>query len=267
MTVMLPNSMSFHVKTAAQTLDGDTFQRLAGALVESETQSVMLSVHGERGVGGVFVDEGRIAWAAAPGTRHFLTDRLVSAGADGNQMQELLAEARRTGVPLGQLVVDRGLMKASAFAEVLYEHTVESLSDMTSQRVSRIEPHARRGGTFAMAFTFPMVPVLAETARRVVPSRAVVPQVGGDPLIAVELSVVDGRPVPVRVLGAHAPKLSELLSLVGDAQAVISGVGAGTVSFRRGERCWSVSGNQSSFVVSEGRSLLSFSWMLGQGGL
>ena len=55
--------------------------------------------------------------------------------------------------------------------------------------------------------------------------------------------------------------------LTAEAQAVMGHTGAGTVSFRRGSRCWSVSGTPTSFVVSEGRSPLSFAWMLSQGGL
>lgn len=267
MTVMLPNSLTAQVRSAALRLDGDTFHRLAGALVESETQTSMLSVHGEHGVGGVFIDQGRIAWAAVPGTRHFLSDRLVAAGADARVMQDLVDEGRRTGVPLGRMVVDRGLMNAGAFAELLFEHTVVSLGLMASQRINRIERHASRGGTLALAFTFPMVPLLAESMRRLVTVEPLEVLPSSEDLIAVHVAVVDGQALPVRVLGARSPLLSEMLALAGDAQAVMSNVGAGTVSFRRGSRCWSVSGNQESFVVSEGRSALSFSWMLGQGDL
>ena len=264
MTMSLPSFMSAHVKQATQRLDGGTFEQLTAALAQSESQSVMLSVHGERGIGGVFVDQGRIAWAAAPGTRAFLSDRLVAAGADGEKMPQLLAEARARSMPLGQLVVERGLMHPADFAEVLFEHTVVSLGDMTSQRLEKIEQHTRRGGTFAMAVTFPMVPLLAETVRRLVPSREAEASVP-DQIIAVEIVVVDGQPLPVRVLGKKEPTLSELRGLAAEAMSVMAHVGEGTASFRRGERAWSVSGNQSSFVVSEGRSLLSFAWMASQG--
>ncbi|MGV3626039.1 MAG: hypothetical protein ACO1OB_34840 [Archangium sp.] len=259
--------MSATLKQATQRLDGETFGQLTDALVRSETQSVMLSVHGERGVGGVFVDEGRIAWAAAPGTRAFLSDRLIAAGADRAQMSELLAEARKRAMPLGQLVVERGLMHAADFAEVLFEHTVVSLGDMASQRVEKIDHHTRRGGTFAMAVTFPMEPLLAETVRRLVPVTPHEPRTStGEQLTAIEISVVDGQPLPVRVLGSREPSLSELRSLAVEGMSVMRHVGEDTVSFRRGDKCWSVSGNQSSFVVSEGRSLFSFAWMVGQSG-
>ena len=78
--------------------------------------------------------------------------------------------------------------------------------------------------------------------------------------------MVDGQPLPVRVLGKKEPTLNELRTLAAEALAVMAHVGEGTASFRRGERSWSVSGNQSSFIVSEGRSPLSFAWMLGQDG-
>ncbi len=263
---MLP-TVSGVFRSSDLRLDGDAFQQLADALVGSESSTSMLSVHGDHGVGGVFIDEGRIAWAASPGARHFLSDRLVAAGSDAQVMRKLVEEGRRTGVPLGRMVVDRGLMSAAAFSELLFEHSVVSLGLMASQRVNRIERHPSRGGTFALAFTFPMVPLLAESVRRLVAVEALEVSPSGDDLTAVHVAVVEGQALPVRVLGARAPKLSELLSLAGDAQAVMSNIDAGTVSFRRGNRCWSVSGNQQSFVVSEGRSALSFAWMLGQGGL
>lgn len=266
MTQMLPHAMSARARKALQHLDGQTLHRLTSALADTETQTSMLSVHGDDGVGGVFIDEGRIAWAAAPGTRHFLSDRLVSAGADQHAIQKLVDEARRTGNPLGSLVVERGLMNAGAFAELLFEHTVVSLGAMASQHVTHVDHHPRRGGTFALAFTFPMVPLLAETVRRLVTAPPINQPPPGDQLTAVQLVVVDGQPVPVRVLGARAPKLSELRALSGDALEVLSAAGEGTISFRRGERCWSVSGNTSSFVVSEGHSAFSFAWMLGQSG-
>ncbi len=252
---------------AQQHVIGSTFRQLAFALAKNEGRSVMLSVHGNRGIGGVFVDEGRIAWAAAPATRRFLSDRLIAAGADAGTMRELLTTARDTHTPLGRLVVQRGLMGPGDFAAVLQEHTVVSLGEMASQSVGHIDTQERRGGTFAMADTFDMVPLLAESLSRFVPSRLAVDELPDPEMQAVEVAVVDGAPLPVRVLGKQAPRLSSLISLIGEAQVVMERAGEGTVSFRRGSRCWSVSGNQSSFVVSEGRSALSFSWMLSQGGL
>ncbi len=262
----LPSSLSIDMGHLTAGFNAQTFQQLSEALVQTEDQSAMLSLHGAQGVGGVFIDEGRIAWAAAPGTRRFLSHRLVAAGVSEDAMHGLLEEARTSGAPLGRMVVDRGLMSANTFAEVLFEHTVVSLGLMASQPLERIEHHNRRGGTFELATTFPMVPLLAESVRRVVKAPWREAAGAGEDLIAVEIAVVDQQALPVRVLGPRAPKLSELRSLAGDALAVMSDIGAGTVSFRRGASSWSVSGNQSSFVVSEGRSALSFSWMLAQSG-
>lgn len=259
MTVMLRTPLT-------SPLAGESFHRLATALAGVEAQTAMLRVHGEDGVGGVFVDEGRIAWAVAPGTSRFLADRLVSAGVDRQIIRELVDEGRRTGVPLGQIVVSRGLMSAGAFAELLFEHTVFSLGLMTSQRLGAIERLGRIGGSFANAFTFPMVSLLAESVRRRTGAIAVVDALPETPLMAVEVSVVDGYPLPVRVLSDREPRLSELLQLATEAQGVVAMLGAGTASFRRRGRCWSVAGDASSFVVSEGRSPLSFAWMLGAHG-
>ena len=247
-------------------LVSQSFHRLATSLAEVGAQTAMLRVHGEDGVGGVFVDEGRIAWAVAPGTRRFLADRLVNAGVDQRIIRELVDEGRRTGVPLGQMVVSRGLMCAGAFAELLFEHTVFSIGVMTSQRLGAIERHARGVGSFANAFTFPMVSLLAESVRRRTGATAVVETLPETPLMAVEVSVVDGHALPVRVLSDREPRLAELLQLATEAQGVIGLMGAGSASFRRRGRCWSVAGDQSSFVVSEGRSPLSFAWMLGAHG-
>lgn len=245
----------------------NTFRQVMFALAENERHTVMLSVHGARGVGGVFIDQGRIAWAAAPGTRRFLSDGLVAAGVDAREMSELLRTARDTHTPLGRLVVQRGLMGPGDFARVLFEHTVVSLGAMASEHIGHITVQERRGGTFAMAETFPVVPLLAESVRRVLTSQQEASELPDPELLAVEVSVVEGAAFPVRVLGQRAPSLSSLLPLIAEAQAVMAHTGAGTVSFRRGARCWSVSGTQSSFVVSEGRTPLSFAWMLGQGGL
>lgn len=267
MSVALSPSIRAHVMTAAQPFMNQTFRQLMFALAANEQRSVMLSVHGNSGVGGVFIDQGRIAWAAAPGTRRFLSDRLAAAGVDGGTLDALVRVARATHTPLGRLVVQRGLMGPAEFAGVLQEHTVASLREMASQRIGHIDTQPRREGTFAMADTFPVVPLLTETVRRLLPSR-LEPDALPDPeLVAVEVAVVDGAAYPVRVVGARTPNLSALLPLTGEAQAVMEHVGTGTASFRRGARCWSVSGTPTSFVVSEGRSALSFAWMLSQGGL
>ena len=252
---------------AAHPAVSNTFRQLMFALAANEQHTVMLSVHGDRGVGGVFIDEGRIAWAAAPGTRRFLSDGLVAAGVDAGAMAELVRTARDTHTPLGRLVVQRGLMGPGDFAHVLFEHTVVSLGAMASERIGHVDVQQRRGGTFAMAETFPVVPLLAESVRRMVPSYLEVSELPDPEMLAVEVKVVDGAAFPVRVLGRRTPSLSSLLSLTAEAQVVMEHTGEGTVSFRRGSRCWSVSGNQTSFVVSEGRTPLSFAWMLGQSGL
>ncbi len=245
----------------------NSFRQLMFALAENEDRSVMLSVHGELGVGGVFFDHGRIAWAAAPGTRRFLSGRLVAAGVSASAIDELVRTARDTQVPLGRLVVQRGLMTPETFTNVLFEHTVESLSAMASQRIDSVDTQPRVSGSFAMADTFPVVPVLAESLHRLRPSRLESEALLDPEQTAVEISVVDGTAFPVRVLSKGAPSLSSLLALTAEAQVVMEHTRAGTMCFRRGARCWSVSGNQTSFVVSEGRTALSFSWMLGQSGL
>lgn len=257
MTVMLRTPLT-------SPLTGESFHRLATALAGVEAQTAMLRVHGEDGVGGVFVDEGRIAWAVAPGTSRFLADRLVSAGVDRQIIRELVDEGRRTGVPLGQIVVSRGLMSAGAFAELLFEHTVFSLGLMTSQRLGAIE---RLGGSFANAFTFPMVSLLAESVRRRTGAIAVVDALPETPLMAVEVSVVDGYPLPVRVLSDREPRLSELLQLATEAQGVVAMLGAGTASFRRRGRCWSVAGERrrSSSVKAVRRSASRGCWARTEG--
>jgi hypothetical protein len=105
-------------------------------------------------VGAVFVESGRVCWAAARGLAYRLSDLLAaSAGLESAEIEAHYRHCKRLGAPLGEHLVNAGLVTAEGLRQALLRHTAESLHVLctpghTAKWVSR-----RRNG-YSPNFTF-----------------------------------------------------------------------------------------------------------------
>lgn len=114
-----------------------------------------LIVSGDDGArGAVFVEQGRVCWAAARGLARRLTELLVDrAKLAPSAMESLFTSCKREHVPLGEHLVGQGVLSAEALREALLAHTVESLCCLCEPR-ARARWCPRSGNGYSPRFTF-----------------------------------------------------------------------------------------------------------------
>jgi hypothetical protein len=81
-------------------------------------------------VGTILVENGRICWAASLGLDRRLTDRLrEGAGprAGAAEMEAIYRECQKTGVPLGETLVKRGIVSEEDLRAALLAHSAEAI--------------------------------------------------------------------------------------------------------------------------------------------
>ena len=120
-----------------------------------------LLVHGDDVNGVVFVERGRICWAAARGLARRLTELLLDR-APAAKLEELFRECQARGAPLGETLVDRGIVSAEDLRSALFVHTAESLTALC-RRPARMAWRARSGHGYSPRFTFTTTELLAES--------------------------------------------------------------------------------------------------------
>ncbi|MEO7731533.1 MAG: DUF4388 domain-containing protein, partial [Kofleriaceae bacterium] len=122
--------------------------------------------------GSVFVETGRVCWAAAPGRSGRLRDLLHRHSArpvDDVELDDAFAACRQAQRPLGELLVERGLVSDEGLRAALKQHTVESLiaqCDGLPRPVTWVR-HRRRG--YHARFTFAPVELLAAAGAQLYP--------------------------------------------------------------------------------------------------
>lgn len=112
--------------------------------------------------GTVFVEGGRVCWAAARGMSRRLTEILGEiAMVTSGEMEALFRSCKAKHTPLGEHLVERGVLRAEDFREALLRHTVESLRRLCSaDAAGRWMP--RSSGSYCPRFTFSTTELLAE---------------------------------------------------------------------------------------------------------
>ena len=114
--------------------------------------------------GVVFVERGRICWAAARGLARRLTELLLARapGIDAANLEELFRQCHASGAPLGETLVDRAIVSAENLRSALLVHTAESLTALC-RNPSRMAWRARTGPGYSPRFTFTTTELLAES--------------------------------------------------------------------------------------------------------
>ncbi|MBX3186720.1 MAG: hypothetical protein KF819_06880 [Labilithrix sp.] len=174
---------------------------------------------GPRGI--VFVESGRVCWAAARGLAPRLTELLAARAALApNAMEELFRACRARGAPLGEHLVETRLLDAQAFRDALLQHTAESLALLCTES-ARAAWRPRSGKGYSPRFTFATAELLAhvgatrhgETAARVRPILDASFE-DGDWAAAFVRPVDAAFPEPIALFGS-APGAARVLLRVG----------------------------------------------------
>jgi hypothetical protein len=109
---------------------------------------------GADGAGGILVEDRRVCWAVARGLKRRLTDLLAERSELSSvDLDELYTQSRIAGVPIGQVMVERGLLAPRVLDIALRRHTAESLVALCrSDEPVRWAP--RGGGGYHARFTY-----------------------------------------------------------------------------------------------------------------
>lgn len=102
--------------------------------------------------GGVFVEDGRVCWAAANGMAKRLTDLLSQKARPGADLTALYRECRAAKRPLGETLVETGVVSVDDLASSLRRHTAESLIEIVN--TSSTGTWTAHAGGYAPQFTF-----------------------------------------------------------------------------------------------------------------
>lgn len=125
--------------------------------------------------GTVLVENGRVCWAGAAQLGSRLSDLLrsmLSPGADPHTLEETVRRCLRTSTPLGEALVQSGLMSAEHFREALCTHTSEALLVLTQDEQAQPTWHAHRKQRYDARFTFSPTEILSGVGACIAPQAA-----------------------------------------------------------------------------------------------
>lgn len=178
-----------------------------------------LVVSGDAGPrGAVFVERGRVCWAAAQGMARRLTELLgARASLAPPVMESVFTECKRDRIPLGEHLLARGLVSAADLREALLEHTIESLSTICTAD-ARATWHPRAGASYSPRFTFATSELVVHAGAREHPSTSacagsLLARLFGESEWAAAFvrSETSAHPAPIAMRGSVPPSASALL--------------------------------------------------------
>ena len=182
-------------------------------------------------LGSVFVETGRVCWAAAAGRSGRLRDLLHRHSArplDEVELDAVFEDCRGAHRPLCEVLLERGLVSDDGLREALKQHTVESLIAQCdgSDRPAVWVPHRQRG--YRARHTFSPIELLAAAGALLYPAELASADLG----LLAELPAQtagsfaiddEDQPVAVWTTGTRAWRVRALLEL-GDWAAAALGV-------------------------------------------
>lgn len=182
-----------------------------------------LRVEGARSSGAVLVEGGRICWAVVDGSARRLTDMLraqMDPLAERGAIEALYRSCQRTGRPLGEALVQEGLVTEIGLRTALLDHSadaVASLSRIAPARLSWIEHRRRR---YDARYSFSPLEVLAAVGSLAAPAEVHRALEGlrfrlaaGGAGVAYTRSLGFSAPLPLALVGAERLRLGEALEL------------------------------------------------------
>lgn len=171
-------------------------------------------------LGAVFVQNNRVCWVAAAGLERTLSQLLVErAGITRDAMERHFERCRAAKVPVGEDLVDRGVIGPNALRGALFDHSTASLASLCRDGArAEWRPRTR---TYAARFTFSTSELLVRTNAL---SRADVAEAAtlsirdlfdaaeGDWAVAFVRCSERAIPIAVALLGAFPARASALSS-------------------------------------------------------
>lgn len=126
---------------------------------------VVSEVGGGEASGALFVECGRICWAAARGLARRLTECLAQRAAiAGRELETVFLACKAERTPFGEALVTRGILSAGDLREALLEHTCDSLRCLFAAS-ARAVWKPRAGNGYSPRFTFTTAELVTEVGR------------------------------------------------------------------------------------------------------
>jgi hypothetical protein len=124
--------------------------------------------------GTILVENGRVCWAVAPQMGRRLTDLLrirLDPSASPDALREVVRRCRLESTPLGEALVENGLLSSAALRDALRQHTSEAIL-ILSQADGEPSWLAHRKQRYDARFTFSPAELLASIGAAAAPDLA-----------------------------------------------------------------------------------------------
>ncbi len=147
-------------------IENQTPERASGALIFYDEQH-------ERGV--VFLEEGRICWAVAGDMHRRLTDLICSQTQpplDPGTLELTYAKCRAENTPLGEALVDGGVVTERGLRNALCQHSTEAIALLHRSNTTRVVFKSHTQQRYQARFTFSTSDLLVSFAGLVRPEAA-----------------------------------------------------------------------------------------------
>lgn len=207
---------ALHVETLVRLLDG--IDRLAagatGAFVFTKTDAPQ---------GTILVEDNRICWAAASNMGERLTDLLIRQThppLDRSTLDTVFHECRQDGSPLGETLVERGLISADGLRRALLQHTAEAIALLSETPTVSPVWVSNRSTHYDARFSFGTTDLFTRIGASYA-SRAGDPDDATETLVktaqpgavALVFSLSTGLPIPVATRGIETANCKTLAEL------------------------------------------------------
>lgn len=120
-------------------------------------------------IGTLFLEGGRVCWAAAHGRARRLSDLLCEhhePRLDHRTLERVLAQCRTWNQPLGEALLDSGLLTEDELRAALLEHTAESLEVIAAADEVELTWVEHRRHRYDARFTFTLSELVLASATR-----------------------------------------------------------------------------------------------------
>ena len=175
---------AFHIPTLLRLLKG------VEALPDGATGALVFTAK-DMPQGTVLIEDNRVCWAAASSMEHRLTDILRNQSdppVSAETLEQIYDECYRDKIPLGEALVERGIVTPEGLWRGLRQHTAEAIALLaTAQRISPVWA-SNRQRRYDAQYTYSTVDLLScvgsfgweeeardaeETLREIIPKSAV----------------------------------------------------------------------------------------------
>lgn len=124
----------------------------------------------DRASGAMLVERGRVCWVGANGLQRRLTDLLIQEtqpAPDRREIAKLFEQCRRDGRPLGERLVEAGMVHPDGLRRALLQHSVEAMILLAASPDARHLWVPHRSQRYDAAFTFAPAELMATVAEAV----------------------------------------------------------------------------------------------------